>query len=281
MRAILTALVLAALAPAAAAQDVEVTTPTAPGVSSAGSGVCVASRDGRSIVLTCEHVFGPGPFPRPAEVRHGGKTYRAACVGACGDTDVAVVVVHATLPAAQLADADARAGEAVTHNGRKSGPAAGVVLPYRTEYVEAKAHFAATLPSISGDSGAAVYDAAGKVVSLVCGRTGVGAGDPMRGAPLSAIKRAVARVAPDATDFPTNHGPDELPKAPAQAVPATVRVEQTVVGADGKLFTRVVERPAGYAPMVSQPMPVQQYAPRFVPAQFGPAPSCAGGRCGR
>ncbi len=91
MRAILTACLLAIAAPAAA-QDVEVTVPTGPGVSSGGSGVCVASRDGRSIVLTCEHVV--GGFPRAATVRHGGKDYPAECVGGCHFTDVAVLVVR-------------------------------------------------------------------------------------------------------------------------------------------------------------------------------------------
>ncbi|HUR52938.1 MAG TPA: trypsin-like peptidase domain-containing protein [Gemmataceae bacterium] len=272
----LTGLLVALLASVASAQspaDVRVHAPTAPGVSDTGCGVCVESKAGRSVVVTCQHVV--GCVGRQVVVVHRGKTYPATVAAACGQTDVAVLVVQGVLPVATLAPVDAPVGVRVTHNGATTGPAEGVVLPYRRSYVEPKAWFVAAMPSISGDSGAAVY-AGREVVALLCGRAGVNEADPLRGCPVSEIRPVVARVATDFADAPTKQ-----PEPPAQATTATVRVEQVVVGADGRVFTRIVEKPAGYVVMAPVPAQVVRPQPMFFapPVQF--RSGCANGRCFR
>lgn len=215
-------------------QQVRVTTPHG-----AGSGIAVAQRDGKTLVLTCNHIPSQQPYPNapyplapyPLEVgiEVGGKKLKGKAIGGCEKADLCLVIVDAELPVVPLAKRDVLVGEKVRHYGNRSKDASGVALEPEAR---PSSGFVATCAAISGDSGAGVFNEKGEICAIICGRVDVPETAPARGCAVSAIHPIVGRVAPQFLD-PT------LKKR-------MIQVEQTVMGMDGKTFTRVIEREEYY-----------------------------------
>lgn len=169
-----------------------------------GSGTCIACEGGKSLVLSCNHVFsegGLGNYPLDCVVQHDGKTYTAVAVSGDREADLAAVVVEGELPVAEIATQAPAVGAFVWHRGIGSGGGRGRVVlvpsPGRGgSWVESSCHFAADMTSISGDSGAGVFNQYGQLVAVHNGRFGA-AGDFARGAPLMPVRnflRGAART---------------------------------------------------------------------------------------
>ncbi len=167
------------------------------------SGTCVAVSGGKSLVVTNNHLFSEfhdaeGQFPRgnyplPATVTPiaGGLPLKGVAVDGDRESDLAFVIVDGVLPYTPLAAADAPVGTAVWHAGVGSGGGSGAVLP-PTDHPQPKHRFNSTCPSTSGDSGAGLFDPAGAVVAINCGRNERG---NERGTPVSAVRPKVAALA--------------------------------------------------------------------------------------
>lgn len=172
-----------------------------------GSGVCVATDGTRSLVLTCNHIFAeqpaPGaPFPLAdyplAVIVLGldetvGEVYRGKAVAGLADHDLALVVVEGKLPALPLASKDSPVGTEVRHRGIGSGWTRGKVLPAGC-VAPACSTFVATAQAIPGDSGSGVYNLKGEVVALTCGRIAWAIDAPLRGTPVSALRKALEHL---------------------------------------------------------------------------------------
>lgn len=170
-----------------------------------GCGTCIASEDGKSLVLTCNHIFDErqgetAPYPLAAVVTHRGKEYRATAVSGEYPADLALLVVDGALPVARIATVPAAPGDRIVHYGNTSGSgpsgSPGVVVPHRPNYVNPSCHFEWRGKAIEGDSGAGIFNTRGELVAVVCGRT---ANDPSsngRGAPITAITVSIKQRAP-------------------------------------------------------------------------------------
>lgn len=246
-----------------------------------GSGTCIASEGGKSLVLTCNHVwseqsspgapFPLGSYPLFGEVRHDGKTYSATAIAGDADADLALVVVDAPLPVARIATQTPAVGAKVRHYGMTSKDTSGEVLPARTDISAAAHQFAFTTSAIPGDSGAGVFDERGELVAVVCGRTGMATSAPARGPSVTVIRsvvvhhtRAFPHLFPRLRDrlaarSASNAVPSYLPDPPAAVAPKAVPVAPKKVSAD----------PANGCPNGTCPLPS---------AQFGSG-SCANGQC--
>ena len=166
-----------------------------------GSGTCIASENGASLVLTCNHVFAEQPYPGApfplaayplaAWVTHGGTEYKAVALAGDERSDLALVIVDAPLPVARIAASDPPEGAAVRHYGRTSKETSGKVLPLRTEYTSPAARFTFTAAAIEGDSGAGVFNEDGELVAVVCGRIRSEATAPGRGTTVSIVRTVV------------------------------------------------------------------------------------------
>ena len=251
------------------------------------SGTCVASEGGKSLVVTNNHLFtdakdGAGQFvrgeyPLAAAVRtlDGGPRLTGTAVDGDRDADLAFVVVDGSLPVAELAARDAAPGTAVWHKGVGSGGGAGKVLPPVANDLP-KMWFASTAPSVSGDSGAGLFDPAGKLVAVNCGRHGSGLSAPQRGTPVTPVRSLLRRVAKDA--FPKlaaslGRGPDPLDPPPAKvaaAPPAAAWDKPKVLNIDGVPHEL---RADGYY----WPSAVRQAGGFSLPSPA--ASSCPGGNC--
>lgn len=167
-----------------------------------GSGVCVASEKGWSLVLSNNHVFAKQPapgtvfplagYPVPAALSINGKLVEGTAVAGDLKTDLALVVVKADLPVAELAETEPAPGADVRHYGFGSGGGAGKVLEPDLSYVAERMHFSTTCPSASGDSGCAIFDAQGRVVAVHNGHIG----ERTFGAPVRTIRSAIRDLVP-------------------------------------------------------------------------------------
>jgi hypothetical protein len=219
--------------------------PDGSGSRSGGSGTCVACENGRSLVLTNNHVVSPGKGAdgrfaavtgQAVEVKHGGKRYPARVVAADDNLDVAAVVAEAELPVAEMADEPVVVGARVSRNGIGSGKQSlKVVATSRPQYPSPSMWFLAAGASESGDSGAAYFDEAGQVVAIHCGKDGITAASNPRGTPITPIRNwlreKVGKVLGRDRQAPAN-----LPAAPA--APATWSVAPAI--------------PLGYAPVTKR-----------------------------
>lgn len=181
---------------------VSVWQPTTPdGRTEGGSGTVIACEAGKSLIVTNNHVmssardrfgrFMPPAVGSAATVKHGDKAYPGKVLAASQELDLCAVEVDAVLPAAELASDDAAPGTKVTRHGIGSGEQPGTVVPFDPKYVSPSMHFVARGRSESGDSGAAYFDADGRVVAVHCGTDGV---NP-RGTPVSHVRVWVKEVA--------------------------------------------------------------------------------------
>lgn len=167
----------------------------------AGSGVCIASENGQSIVLTNNHIFSDQSHPQggfrddiypvAAEVLAGQRTYKAVAVGADRPADVAVLVVEGTLPHVALADTVPPVGSTVWRNGSGSGFQKGVVAAPDARYTSPSMQFWVDGKSDSGDSGSAYFNDKNECVALHAGRTGDAVRSYARGTPVTSVKVVV------------------------------------------------------------------------------------------
>jgi S1-C subfamily serine protease len=145
-----------------------------------GSGTVVHTGKAGSLVLTNWHVA-PDPTGR-FTVRHGGRTYPAQWVAADDRTDLALLRLDARLPAAELAEDFPEVGTELRQWGcSEGGPPkakAGRMLAETARAVVWTPFGRATTADTCrveitpefGDSGAALVDAADRVVAVVyCG----------------------------------------------------------------------------------------------------------------
>lgn len=158
-----------------------------------GSGVCIATEGGKSVVLTNNHIFSDqhhpaGGFrddiyPLPATVVVGGKEHKAVALSADRDADVCVVIVDAELVPAKVADSLPAPGAKVWRNGNGSGYQVCKVID--SEASADRLGFVVEGKSESGDSGSAYFNEANEFVALHCGKDA--AGRP-RGTPVTVVK---------------------------------------------------------------------------------------------
>ena len=190
-----------------------------------GSGVVVATADGVSAVVTNQHVCPDGGIG--ISVEHGGTAYRAEFAGADARHDVAVVLVRAELPPADLADGDAAPGTPVRQFGFGGGRGfhvkAGTVAGTETMVYPGDNRRRVSTMSIAaenGDSGSGVYDPDDKLVAVtfgvaVAGFPGEVVVNPGRAVPVSTVRpvayeltgKRFPRLRPRASDTPDRPAP--------------------------------------------------------------------------
>lgn len=163
------------------------------------SGTCVAYEDGKSLVVTNNHLFSEshdsegqlqrGEYPLAATVAtlDGKKTFKATAIDGDRDADLALVVVDGELPVAQLAEADSTEGTRVWHKGIGSGGGEGRVLSIKPN-LQPKLNFASDCSTQVGDSGAGVFDEQGRLVAVHCGRHGTEPSAAERGTPITPVR---------------------------------------------------------------------------------------------
>lgn len=165
-----------------------------------GSATCVACEDGKSLLLTNNHVFSEvkenGQFVRadyPIRVTvgtlDGKKAYSGVAVdGVPGyDGDLAAVVVLGELIPAVIADKDPPVGSKVRHLGIGSNGSIGEVLQPEDSGSFTSWNFKSTLSSLPGDSGAGVFYN-DMLIAVTSGNCSTDYRGPLCGAPLGAVK---------------------------------------------------------------------------------------------
>lgn len=226
------------------------------------SGVCVAYENGKSLVVSNNHVFtekrtpfgefARADYPLECSVRtlDGKRTLRAIAVDGDKDADLAFLIVDGELPVAEMATADAPIGTKVWHRGIGSGGGQGKVLPVQ-QHPQAKQMFASDCSSESGDSGAGVFDQDGRLVAVNCGRHSIEVGAAQRGTPITPIRnlaRGVARTA-----FPKMAAKLSGNAAPAGAPPVVKVAGAKVLKWQGVLLAD--QSPTGYFAEIKKAWP--------------------------
>lgn len=155
--------------PEASAVRVVRTAPVGQAGGGNGSGTVVASGGGVALVVTNRHVVPDASLA--VEVVKGDTGYPAEVVAVSPDKDLCLLRIAADLPAAPLATADPAPGDAVRMFGFSLGggmkPRAGHVPPGdgRREYMGGEV-LLADYTTLQADSGAGVFDAAGRMVGV-------------------------------------------------------------------------------------------------------------------
>ncbi len=228
---------------------------------SGGSGTCVWTERGKSVILTCNHIF---TDVRDAENRHvkadypievliqtgdKSKSYKGVAIDGDPTTDTAVVIVEGALPYAEVSEEDVPDGATVWHKGYGSGGGEGVAYK-RPSILNKYGRYSSTCPSVFGDSGAGVIARdTGRLVAVHCG-TSTDDGRA-RGAPVSEIRPFLGRVVSAA--FPRlayRLGAKTPPAVTVVAQPVTM--EYTL--ADGKVVTRTYQ-PGEKIPKIGDLLP--------------------------
>lgn len=268
--------------PAAAVVDVRV-------AQYGGSGVCLATAGGKTLVATNAHIVDTAPGAA-VSVCKDGRTYDSSQPIRCGDEDLVLLVVRGELPCLEMAEGDPKEGETVTlygypwdGNGKVVAKRGKVLAPDATA-------FRSTLAPVGGDSGGAVVDKDGKLVAINHGFSGsYERRGPQLGVRLKNLRASVrvrasrlfprlgAKAVPkcDACGgncpCPNGKCPEAcppkaaVPQAPAK--PAAPRIEYRRVqyyDRRGNLVTQVI-------PVAVGGCPDGKCVPR--------APACAGGNC--
>jgi hypothetical protein len=158
----------------------------------------VARAGGRSLVVTCNHLFSDSDHPDggfrddvyPIKCKVGGskpndKRHEAVAVAGDRFNDLALVVVAAELPVAELADEVPAAGEKLWRHGFGTGSTETSVSDTKSRLEFPRFEFRATGEAKAGDSGAAYFDEKGRVVAVHCGLED---GHP-RGTPVGAVRK--------------------------------------------------------------------------------------------
>lgn len=212
-----------------------------------GSGTCVLTDSGRSVIATNDHFDNVGPAP--ATVTVGGKTVYGTILPGDREADVALVVVAADIPAVEVRRTPVKVGEAVWHKGGGSGGGTGKV----TVAADARTFtaFRTTARSVSGDSGAGIFDAENRLVAVHRGRYDPEGENTQCGGKAAVVLSLVEKI----------------------GVVQVVEQETTA----GK---RLIARPKNVPVAAPHAAPVQQYLPPQL-QQANTLPACANGRCWR
>lgn len=131
-----------------------------------GSGTVIASEQGKSLVMTNRHVVQDGTGQ--VHVDNGGRRYPGQVIATDTKADLAIILVDATLPVAQLASSLPPKGAKVMQWGRDSRYdnrfvlKEGVALGVR----DGRKDFESTIESYLGDSGCGVFDEQGRLVAV-------------------------------------------------------------------------------------------------------------------
>lgn len=235
-----------------------------PGRNAGGSGTSIACEGGKSLVLSCNHIFADqvngrfvmAAYPLAARVIHNGKTYPATAVGGSDTNDLAYLVVDGEIPPAELAEYIPKVGSEVRHFGQNSKFASGVVL--RAQFYADHVCLVTSCRSESGDSGAGLFanfSGRWKLIGVNCGRTSEYT-DPQTGE----LKRGDERGTPLGYVYAYLEAQNELPRK--------------------NLFGRLRRAVASWrdrnpnAPKASDRGPPQKTAPDPGHTKPGPRPSC-------
>jgi thiol-disulfide isomerase/thioredoxin len=190
-----------------------------------GSGTVVRSGGGTSLVLTCWHLFATGVGT--LTVTHEGKVYPAAVHSADKDAafgdGLVLVAVGAELPAAEIADTDDVKGylRIWSANGAKGG------LFSRLRSMAGYPLMESGIPSRSGDSGAGVFDASGKVVGVIFGHEGTPSAPGPAHAATPGMVRRILGLGPKAV-------PEKQLSTPLNVKSSAVWVDYPAAYASGK-----------------------------------------------
>ena len=138
-----------------------------------GSGVCVWSDEGYSLVLTCRHVADGGGA---ASVTHAGERLAANLMAVDDRDDLALVWLTGELPVAVLATDYPAAGEKLTlwgYSGGELNAKTGKAMGYGgARLLTGGPVYEAGFLSIPGDSGGGVFNARGELVGINWGNDG-------------------------------------------------------------------------------------------------------------
>ncbi len=167
------------------------------GIAGSGTGVCIASAGGKSLVITNRHVL---KDVTKCWAIVDGKLVKGTVVFVNdGPDDLAAMEIEATVDVAVLATADPAIGDSVTHYGRMSGPQKGKVqglLGFTTGAGVQVIELLSDTVSIPGDSGAGVFSATDQLVSLNTGRIGPIDTGMQMGVPVTHIRAVLADKLP-------------------------------------------------------------------------------------
>jgi S1-C subfamily serine protease len=165
-----------------------------------GTGTVIASKGGRSLVLTCRHVV-PDP-DGTILVKAGASTYGAELLAVDDAADLAVLRVRAELPAVAVADVGPADGADLRQWGYTKGgpmnPKHGPAREHTNGKVDGKP-FDVRVTGIApdfGDSGSGVFDADGRVVGVCAAKAEGKAGTVGLLVPLADVRRFLAGRAP-------------------------------------------------------------------------------------
>lgn len=161
-----------------------------------GSGTVVACDNGRSLILTNNHVVARD---RKVDVVCRGKKYRSKFLAKCDYADLSVVTVEAALTPAEIASREPGIGEAVSHWGRASGPGSGRITETLNFQGGTGASIVTDMVSVQGDSGCGIFDSKGRLVAVHWG--GITRTEEPCGVRLHVVKQFLSEAA--AGQFPS------------------------------------------------------------------------------
>jgi hypothetical protein len=210
------------------------------GVGQAGTGTCIASEGGKSLVVTNAHVV--EGTRAPCVVVNGGKEWRAQVLATARDYsrrdwDLALVVVDGELPVAPVAAEEPAPGERIRiygFGGRmgSQGPAlktgAWLGRTFNADNVNA------TNQTISGDSGSGWFNDRGELVAVHWGNNGRAWGVPLqpvrtfareRGGPLFPRLAAFLADRKAKREKPPEKKAETAPPPKAKEIPPLFRIE--------------------------------------------------------
>jgi S1-C subfamily serine protease len=159
-----------------------------------GSGSCLGVKNGKGIILSCNHVAGPGTtctikFP-------SGRKYQAKTI-VSGPADVAVLVFDSNVdePAVDLADAEPPAGTAAWMVGYPHG----VGPKHATGTYDGRSQvdpscMRTNITAISGYSGGGIFIASGHIVGICTHSWGHDKTNRAIGPSLEVLKQYVAKA---------------------------------------------------------------------------------------
>lgn len=166
-----------------------------------GTGTVVGSKGGRSLVLTCRHVCPDADGF--AFVVVGGAQYAAEFLAADDVADLAVLRVRVALPAAEVARSGPAEGDELRQWGHEAAGRAkekkgarGRVADVDVDGLKFDGVYLSRIAAEPGDSGAGVFDKAGKLVGVCMAKGGGDDGPVGVVVPIGDVRRFLSRREP-------------------------------------------------------------------------------------